>query len=79
MSQYFSKPYRSSEGNVKVELDLSSYATKAELKNTTGIDTSNFALKSNLASLKTEVDKINVDKLKTVPVGLSKLSNVVKI
>ena len=79
MSQYFSKPYRSSEGNVKVELDLSSYATKAELRNTTGIDTSNFALKSNLASLKTEVDKINVDKLKTVPVGLSKLSNVVKI
>ena len=79
MSQYFPKPYRSSEGNVKVELDLSSYATKAELKNTTGIDTSNFALKSNLASLKTEVDKINVDKLKTVPVGLSKLSNVVKI
>ena len=79
MSQYFPKPYRSSEGNVKVKLDLSSYATKAELKNTTGIDTSNFALKSNLASLKTEVDKINVDKLKTVPVGLSKLSNVVKI
>ena len=79
MSQYFPKPYRSSEGNVKVKLDLSSYATKAELKNTTGIDTSNFALKSNLASLKTEVDKINVDKLKTVSVGLSKLSNVVKI
>ena len=56
---------------------MSSYATKADLKDATGIDTSNFALKSNLATLKTEIDKIDVDKLKTVPVGLSKLSNAV--
>ena len=72
------KPYRNFEGNVKIELDLSIDATNLELKEATGIGTSNFALKSNLASLKTEVDKIDVEKLKTVPVGLSKLSSVVK-
>ena len=77
MSQYFPKPYRSFEGNVKVELDLSSYATKAELKKTTGVDTSKLAAKFDLVSLKAEVDKIDVDKLKTVPVDSSKLSNVV--
>ena len=78
MSQYFPKPYRSFERNVKVKLDLSSYATKAELKNATGVDACKLAAKSDLASLKAEVDKIDVDKLKTVPVDLSKLSNVVK-
>ena len=77
MSQYFPKPYRSFEGNIKVELDLSSYATKAELKNTTGVDTSKLAAESDLASLKAEVDKIDVEKLKAVPIDLSKLSNVV--
>ena len=56
---------------------MSNYASKTDLKNATGIDTSNLALKSNLASLKTEVDKIDVDKLKTDPTDLSKLSNVV--
>ena len=56
---------------------MSSYATKTDLKNATGIDTSNFALKSNLASLKAEVYNIDEDKLKTVFVDLSKLSNVV--
>ena len=60
MSQYFPKPYEHFGGDINVKVDLSNYATK-------GIDTSNFALKSNLASLKTEVDKINVGKLKTVP------------
>ena len=70
-------PCRSFERNNKVELDLSIYTTKLELNEATGIDTSNFALKSNLAGLKTEVHKIDVDKLKTVPVNLSKLSNVV--
>ena len=74
MSQYF-PPYRSFGGNVKVELDLPSYATKTD--NVTHIDVSSFALKSNLTNLKTEVDKIDVDMLKTVPVDLSKLSNVV--
>ena len=73
----FPTPNRAFGGNVKVEIDLSSCATKLELKKATGIDTSNFTLKSNLTSLKTEVDKINVDKLKTVPVDLSKLRNVV--
>ena len=56
---------------------LSNYATKADLKNARGIDTSKLAVKSNLASLKAKVDKINVDKIQTVPVDLSKLSNVV--
>ena len=73
----FPTPYRAFGGNVKIEIDLSSYATKLELKKATGIDTSNFTLKSNLTSLKTEVDKINVDKLKTAPIDLSKLRNVV--
>ena len=77
MSQYF-PPYRSSERNIKVELDLSSYATKTDLKNVTHVDVSSFVSKKDLASLKAEVDKIDVDKLKTVPVDLAKLSNVVK-
>ena len=77
MIQYF-PPYRSCGRNIKVELDLSSYVTKTDLKNVTHLDVSSFASKTNLASLKTEVDKIGVGKLKTVPVDLSKLSNVVK-
>ena len=77
MSQYF-PPYRSSRGDIKRELDLSNYATKTDLKNTTHVDVSSFVSKTNLASLKTEVDKIDADKLKTVPVDLAKLSNVVK-
>ena len=77
MSQYL-PPYRGSGRNIKVELDLSSYATKADLKNVTHVDANSFASKTNLASLKTEVDKIDVHKLKTVPVDLAKLSNVVK-
>ena len=75
MNQYFPKPFR---GNINVKVDLSSYATKIYLKNITHIDTSNFALKTNLASLKTEVDKLDIDKLAPVPVDLSKLSDVVK-
>ena len=61
MSQYFA-PNRSSESNIKVELDLSSYAAKTDLKNVTHVDVSSFPSKANLASLKTEVDKIDVDK-----------------
>ena len=67
---------RSHGGDIKVKLDLSNYATKTDLKNVTHVDFSSFASKTNLASLKTEVDKIDVDKLKTAPVDLAKLSNV---
>ena len=79
ISQYFPKPkpHESFGGDINVKVDLSSYATKTDLKNVTGIDTSNVALKLNLSKLKTEVDKIDVDKLKTVPTDLNKLSNVV--
>ena len=77
MTQYY-PPYRSSSNNIKVKLDLVNYATKTDLKNITYADVSSFASKTNLASLKTEVDKIDTDKLKTVPADLAKLSNVVK-
>ena len=75
-SQYF-PPYGSTN-NIKVELDLANYATKNDVKNITHVDVSSYATKTNLAALKTEVDKIDTDKLKTVPTDLSKLSNVVK-
>ena len=77
MSTYY-PPYKSSRNNMKVELDLTNYATKTDLKNITHTDVSSFASKTNLSALKTEVDKIDVDKLKTVPDDLAKLSNVVK-
>ena len=77
MSQYF-PPYGSSTRNVKVQLDLTNYATKDDVKNITHVDVSSYASKTNLAVLKTEVDKIDTDKLKTVPYDLAKLSNVVK-
>ena len=76
MSYY--PPYKSSSNIVKVELDLTNYATKTDLKNITHVDVSNFASKTNLAALKTEVDKIDVDKLKTAPVDLAKLTNAIK-
>ena len=74
MSQYY-PPYKSSSNNIKVELDLTNYATKNDLKNITHVDVSSFASKTNLAALKTEVDKIDVHKLKTTPVDLAKLTN----
>ena len=77
MSTYY-PPYKSSSSNVKVELDLTNYATKTDLKNITPVDVSSFASKTNLAALKTEVDKIDVDKLKTAPVDLAKLTNAVE-
>ena len=76
MSQHFPKPCRSFGGNNNV--DLSNYATKTDLKNVTHVDTSSFALKTNLASLKTEADKLDIDKLVPVLVDLSKLIDVVK-
>ena len=77
MSQYC-PPYRSSGRNIKMELDLSSYATKNDLKNVTNADVSSFALKTNLANLMIEADKLNIAKLTPVPDDLAKLSNVVK-
>ena len=77
MRQYF-PPYNNSSGNIKVELDLGNYATKDDVKNITRVDVNSYASKTNLAALKTEVDKIDTDKLKTVPGDLEKLSNVVK-
>ena len=77
MSAYYS-PYKNSSNNIKVKLDLTNYTTKDDVKNITHVDVSSFASKTNLAALKTEVDKIDVDKLKTTPTDLAKLSNVVK-
>ena len=77
MSQHF-PPYRSFGRNINFKVDLSNYAIKTDLKEATGIDTSSFALKSNLAGLKTGVDKLDIDKLVPILVDLSKLSDAVK-
>ena len=77
MSKFF-PPYRGVINDVKIELDFSNYATKDDVKNITHVDVSSYATKTNLAALKSEVDKIDTDKLKTVPADLAKLSNVVK-
>ena len=79
ISRYFPKQYEPFGGDINViKVDLSNYATKADIKNISHVDPSSFALKTNLASLKTEVDKLDIDKLVPVPVDLSKLSDVVK-
>ena len=78
MSQYFPKLFRSFGRNINVKVDLSNYATKTDIKNISDVDTSSFALKTNLANLKTEADKLDIEKLEPVPTDLSKLSNVVK-
>ena len=78
MSPYFPKPYEPFGGDINVKVDLSNYATKTDLKNVSHTDVSSFALKSNLASLRTEVDKLDTDKLTPVSNDLVKLSNVVK-
>ena len=77
MAEYY-PPYRSSSNNIKVKLDLVNYATKTDLKNITHVDVSTFASKTNLTALKTEVDKIDTDKLKTTPVDLAKLTNAIE-
>ena len=77
MSRYFAERYEPFGGDINVKLDLQNYATKTDIKNTTGNDISKIALKSNLANLKAEVDKIDVDQLRTVPVDLSKLRKVI--
>ena len=78
MSQYFPKLFRNFGGNINVKVDVSNYTAKTDLKNVTHVDTSSFALKTNLASPKTEFDKLDIDKLAPVPVDLSKLSDEVK-
>ena len=78
MSQYFPKQYEPFGGDIDVKVDLSNYPIKADNKNISHVHTSSFALKTNLASLKTEVDKFDIDKLVPVPVDLSKVSDVVK-
>ena len=77
MDGYFPKPPSDCE-NIKIKIDLSNYAAKADIKDITHVDTSNFALTTNLANIKTEVDKLDIDKLVPIPADLSKLSNVVK-
>ena len=78
MSQYFPKSYEPFGEDINVKVDLSNYATKADIKHISHVDTSSFALKTNLASLKNKVDKFDIDKLVPVPVDLSKLSDIVK-
>ena len=78
MSRYFQKPYELFGRDINVKFDLSNYAIKTDIKNISHIDTSNFALKLNLASLKSEVDKLDINKLVPVPFDLSKLTDVVK-
>ena len=78
MSKYFPKSFGSFGRNINVKVDLSNNATKTDIKNISHDDISSFALKTNLANLKTEVDKLDIEKLVSVPVDLSKLSDVLK-
>ena len=75
MSEYFPEP-KSLGGRVKIELCLSNYATKADLKNAAGVDTSKFANKVNLTNLKSDVDKLDIDKLKNVTTNLNNLKKM---
>ena len=77
MSQYFPIPYKSFGGDINVKVDLSNYTTKTNFKNSTGVDASKLGLRSNLPNLTAGIEKADVDKLKTVPVDLSKQSNAV--
>ena len=78
MSQYFRKPYKPFGGDINVKTELNNYAAKVDLHNATEIETSKLAGRADLASLKAEVDKLDIDKLVPVPVDLSKLSGVAK-
>ena len=78
MSRYFPKPYEPFGGDINVKVDLLNYATKADIRNISHVDASSFALKTNVANLKTEVDKLDIDKLVPIPINLSKLSDAVK-
>ena len=76
---YFPEPYTHSRNKRKVELNLPNYATKSDLKGITGINTSKFAKEVDLANLKSNIDKLDIAKLETTPVDLSKLNDIVKI
>ena len=78
MSKYYPKPYKPFGRCIKVKVDLLNYATKANIENISHVDTSSFALKTNLANLKTEVNKLGINKLVPVPADLSKLNDVIK-
>ena len=78
MTKFFPDPYETFGGDINVTVNLSNYVTKTDLINVTHVDTSSFALKTNLGTLKTEVDKLDIDKLVPVSTDLSKLSNAVK-
>ena len=78
MSKFYPKPYKAFRGSIKIKIDLSNYATKTDIKSISHVDISSFALKTNLANLKNEVDKLDIDTLVPVPTDLSKLNNVVK-
>ena len=71
ISQYFPKSFELFGGDINVKVDLSNYATKADIKNISHVDTSSFALRTSLASLETKVDKLDIDKLVPVPADLS--------
>ena len=77
MNRYFPKPHEPFRGDIDVKVDLSNYATKSDIKNVSHVDISSFALKSSLVSLKTEVDKLDIDKLKGLPNNLSNSKNKV--
>ena len=77
-TKFYPEPNEPFSGDINVTVDLSNYATKTDLKNVTHVDTSSFALQTNLADLKTEVDELDIDKLVPIPTDLGKLSNVVK-
>ena len=77
MRQYFPEPYEPFGRDIIVKVDLSNYTTKTDIKNISHVDTSGFGLKTNLADLKTEVDKLDIDKLKTLSNNLSNLKNKV--
>ena len=79
MTQYFPKPYEPFGRDINVKVDLSNYATKADIKNITHVDTSRFALKTNLASIKTKVDKLDIDKLKILPNNFNLKNEVDKL
>ena len=78
MSRYLPKPYEPFGGDINVKVGLSNYATKTDLKNVSHVDVSSIALKSNLAGLKTDADKLDIDKLTPVPNDLAELSSVIK-